>query len=256
MKWLTCILLLCYATVFCQERSQLVGKITAGEYLADNVFVINKATGKETKSDVRGLFSIAARVGDQLVVYSDKIEVREFAVNDFSFKEIPYIMEVKPRSLELKEVVINDITPESLGLVPKDQPRYTVAERRLNAAGGSIGLGSGFSISLDYIINVISGRLKMLQQALETEKKEFAMQKIDGIYLEDQIESELKVPAEYVHGFLFFVVEDADFIAALTANNKELCRLLLIDLSKKYNILLSQGGIDPDVISAGKSTKN
>jgi len=256
MKWLTCIFFLLSALAFCQERQPLQGKITSGDYVVDNVFVINKVTGAEAKSDANGIFNIAVKTGDQLVVYSDKVEIREFAINELSFKEVPYVMEVKPKSLELKEVVISHINPESLGLVKKNQVQYTVAERRLNAAGGDVGIGFGFSISLDYIINLISGRLKMLGQALETEKKEFAMQKTDGIYMEDQIESDLKVPAEYVHGFLFYVVEDADFITALNDGNKDLCRLLLIDLAKKYNSLLAQGGIEPDVISNDTSTKH
>lgn len=253
MKWLTCILLLVSVSVFCQERRPLQGKITAGDYIVNNVFVINKVTGAETKSDAAGLFTIAAKIGDQLVLYGDKIEVREFAVNDFSFKEVPYVMEVKPKSTELKEVVISHINPESLGLVPAKQPQYTPAERRLKAAGGE--LDGGFTLSLDAILNIISGRMKMLRKAMETERKEFSMQKIDGIYVEDQIESELRVPKEYVHGFMFYVVEDAAFVAALKDNNKELGRLLLIDLAKKYNSLLSQGGIKPDVISDESGTK-
>jgi len=253
MKWLTCILLLVGVLVFSQERRSLHGKITAGDYIVDNVFVINKVTGTEAKSGAGGLFTIPAKVGDQLVVYSDKIEVREFAVNELSYKEVPYVMEVKPKSTELREVVISHINPESLGLVPAKQPQYTPAERRLKAAGGE--LNGGFILSLDAIINIISGRMKMLRKALETERKEFSMQKIDGIYVEDQIESELKVPKEYVHGFMFYVVEDAAFVAALKDNNKELAKLLLIDLSKKYNTLLAQGGIKPDVISDGIDTK-
>jgi len=257
MKHLNLIFLFISISVFCQERMPLHGKIKSGDYIVDNVFVINKVTGAEAKSDAAGLFTIAAKTGDQLVVYSNKIEVREFAVNEQSYKEVPYVMEAKPKSTELKEVVISHINPESIGLVKKNQVQYTVAERRYRAAGGQLGvdLTGGISISLDYLINVISGRLKMLKKAMETEKKEFAMQKIDGIYLEDQIETELNVPAEYVHGFLFYVVEDAGFITAVNDNNKELAKLLLIDLSKKYNTLLAQGGIKPDVISDGTDTK-
>jgi len=253
MKWLACIFLLVSVSVFSQERTALQGKITAGDYIVDNVFVINKVTGAETKSDAKGFFTIDAKIGDQLVLYSDKTEVREFAVNEFSFKEVPYVLEVKPKSLELKEVVISHINPESLGLVPAKQIQYTPAERRLKAAGGE--LDGGFTLSLDAILNILSGRMKMLRKALETEKKEFSMQKIDGIYVEDQIESELKIPKEYVHGFMFYVVEDAAFVTALKDNNKELGRLLLIDLAKKYNTLLAGGGIKPDVILKDSGTK-
>ncbi len=248
MKWLTCLTLMFCLAAMGQERKLLQGKITSGEYIVSGAFVINKATGAEVKTDNTGRFSITVRTGDQLVVYSDKIEVREFAVTRFAFKEVPFIMEVKPRAQELNEVVINkDITPESLGLVKKNQTQYSVAERRVRAAGGEFGFGNGFKISLDYIINVISGRLKMLKKALETEKKEFAMEKVNGIYLDEQIEAELKVPKEYVRGFLFYVVEDEVFVAALQAKNKELARLNLIRLSEIYRERLAEGAIKPDM---------
>lgn len=248
MKWLTCLMLLFCVAAMGQERTIMQGKITAGEYIVPGVFVINKATGAEVKSDATGCFRINARVGDQLAIYGDKIEVREFSVNEFSFKEVPYIMEVKPKGTELREVVIDKVTPESLGLVPANQKQYTVAERRLRAAGGSleIGIGNGITIGLDGIINMISGRIKMLRKAYETEKKEFAIEKVNGIYLDEQIEAELKVPKEYVRGFLFYVVEDEVFIAALNAGNKELARLNLIRLSESYRERVGSGTIKPD----------
>lgn len=247
MKWITCLILIFCVAAMGQERTLLQGKITSGEYIVAGAFVINKVTGAEVKTDNSGMFSISVKTGDQLVVYSDKIEVREFAVTPFAFKEMPFIMEVKPKAQELKEVVINkDITPESLGLVKKNQVQYSVAERRLRAAGGEFGFGNGFTVSLDYIINVISGRLKMLKKALETEKKEFAIEKVNGIYLDEQIEAELKVPKEYVRGFLFYVVEDEVFVGALNAENKELARLNLIRLSEIYRERLASGVIEPD----------
>jgi hypothetical protein len=246
MKWFTCLMVFINVTVFCQERVPLKGKITAGKFIVTDVFVINKGTGAEAKSNAKGLFTITAKVGDKLAVYSNKIEVREFAVTKLSFAEVPYVMEVIPKGTELKEVVINAVTPESLGLVPANQKQYTVAERRLRAAGGEFGLGNGFTVSLDYIINVISGRLKMLEKALETEKKEFAIERLNGIYLDEQIEVELKIPKEYVRGFLFYVVEDEVFLAAMHAKNQELARLNLIRLSESYRERLAEGAIKPD----------
>ncbi|MXN91243.1 hypothetical protein GR160_08375 [Flavobacterium sp. Sd200] len=244
MKHLLYILLFISLPLVGQVRQPLQGKIVSGESVVAGVFVINKATGAEVKTDNAGLFCLDARVGDRLAVYSPNIAAREFAVNDFSFKEAPYTMEVTLNGYELKEVVINEVTSEKLGIVPKGQKQYTPAERRLKTASDfspTIGVGTmaGVSVSADAIINAITGRTKMLKKALATERKEFDMQRIDNIYTEEQIISDLKVPAEYVNGFLFYAVEDVEFSKALKAKNNELAKLKLMVLAERYNKLIA-----------------
>jgi hypothetical protein len=238
-------LLLCISvSAVGQERRPLQGKVVSGGGVIIGVFVINKATGTETKTDAAGSFTLAAREGDMLAVYGTGIGVREFAINAMAFTEVPYIMEVVVSAYELNEVVIDKISPESLGLVPKGQKQYTPAERRLKAASDwdpTMGLGTmaGVGVSLDPLFNAISGRTKMLKRDLGTERKEFAIQKINGIYTEDQIVNDLKIPAEYVQGFLFFAVEDADCAAALKAKNNELAKFKLMGLAEQYNKIIA-----------------
>jgi len=93
-KW-TLLLLLFYGQAFCQERRALPGRVILADNTAvPNVFVINKATRTETKTDVAGSFSIPARAGDRLAVYSADTEVREFAISDASFAKVPYVLSV------------------------------------------------------------------------------------------------------------------------------------------------------------------
>ena len=238
-------LLLCISvSAFAQQRKPLQGRVISGESAIVGIFVINKATGAETKTDATGNFTVPAREGDMLAVYGTGVTAREFAVNAMSFTEVPYVMEVAINAYELKEVVIDKITPESLGLVPKNQKQYTPAERRLKAASDldpqmGIGTMAGVSVSADAIINAISGRTKMLKKALETENKEFAIVKLNGIYTEEQIVSELKIPAEYVQGFLYYAVEDPECAAALKTKNNELAKFKLMGLAEKYNKLIA-----------------
>lgn len=230
--------------VVCQERQNLHGHVTAGNTAVVGVFVINKATGIEIKTDNNGNFTIPARTGDYLVVYNSSIEVREFYLSDAAFKEQPYSMEVKPSAYELNEVVINEeISAQKLGIVPKNQKKYTVAERRLYTAAGSspsfnVGMLAGVVLSTDFIINAISGRTKMLKKALKTETKEFAIEKINGLYTETELINDLKIPEEYVQGFLFYAVEDPACAKALKDKNDDLSKLLLMELAKKYIVLI------------------
>ena len=242
MNKLVYILLLVSLSAMGQERTTLQGHIVAGGAVAAGVFVINKATAAETKTDANGNFSLAARPGDALVVYGTATEVREFAINAASFTETPYVMEVKPKAYELEEVVINEqVTAQSLGIVPKGQKQYTVAERRLYTASAmTYGFNMGAIVSTDAIINAISGRTKMLKKALATERKEFALDKINGLYTEQELRDDLKIPGEYVQGFLFYAVEDPECAKALKAKNDDLAKLLLMDLATKYIALTKE----------------
>lgn len=247
-KLIAILLLLAVLPAYCQERRPLQGHVVAGDAVANGMFVINKVTGTETKTDGKGDFCLPVKIGDALVVYSDRTDVREFAINEMSFKEVPYVMAVNAKSYELDEVVINQqVTAESLHLVPKNQKRYTVAERRLYTAGAlDLRVGLGFSLSLDGILNMINGRIAMLKKALVTERKEFAMEAINGIYTDQEIRDELHIPADYVKGFVFYAVEDADCAAALKAKNDDLAKLRMMHLAPIYVKLLQEGSITTD----------
>ncbi len=244
MKNLLYLILFLSLPVLSQQRQPLQGKIVTGDMAVYGVFVINKNTGAEVKTDATGSFTIDVRDGDKLAVYSTNISPREFAINAQTFLEVPYVMEVTLNATELKEVVINNVSSESLGIVPKGQKRYTPAERRLRAASDwdpTIGLGTmaGVGVSLDPLFNMISGRTKMLKRDLASERKEFDIKKINGIYTEDQIINELKIPEEYVEGFLFYAVEDAQCSAALKGKNNELAKLQMMVLAEKYIKLIA-----------------
>src|SRR5690606_7047243 len=192
MKKLLCILfILLSMQAFSQDR--LYGKVVSYNEPVQGVYVINKRTGAEAKSDNNGLFNLEVKIGDELAVYSSKIVTRNFTVNKEWFNESPFVISVDQQLYELEEVVINhQVTSESLGLVPKGQKRYTPAQRRLYTA--TTGL-------LDPLINLISGRTRMLKKALETEKQEMLVQEVNAMFSQAEIE-QLNIPEEYVKGFV------------------------------------------------------
>lgn len=241
-KLLYILLILLSVQVFSQDR--LYGKVVSYDEAVPGVYIINKRTGAEVKSDDNGLFNLEVKIGDELAVYSPKIITRDFTVNKQWFDESPFVLSVDQQFYELEEVVIeNRITSESLGLVPKGQKRYTPAERRLKAASDMqptwlAGLGSvGGAVPFDPIINALTGRTRMLKTALETERKEMLKDKIVGLYSEDELINEYHIPEEYVQGFMFYLIEDETFVAALKENSSK-TDLLLVDLSVKYIELL------------------
>jgi hypothetical protein len=241
-KLLYIVIFLIPLTGFCQDRQQLQGRVVAGNNGIKEVYVINKTAGTEAKTNSGGYFSLMAKPGDALTIYSPKIIIREFALNEDSFKTSPFLITVNYQAYELNEVVIDKygkIDSESLGLVPKGQKRHTVAERRLYTATGGGGISIGTVVGLDPIINAISGRTRMLKRAYETEKLEMAIENVTGIYNEDEIADKFKIPAEYMNGFLFYLAESKELAAAIKQKNKSLMDFLMTGLADKYLKLIS-----------------
>jgi hypothetical protein len=240
MNKILALLLLITAPAFSQERMQLSGRVISDSNGIGNVFVINKLTGTETKTNGSGSFTIPSKAGDILVVYSPRVTIREFAVSEQSFKEVPYVIEVETSSLELEEVVVDgsSITSEKLGIVPAGQKRYTPAERKLYTAGDFkpvmlVGLLLG-SMPLDPVINAMNGRTKRMKELVALEKREMLLGKLENIYALSEITSYFKIPEEHVNGFLYFVIEDKEVAAFMDEKNESMAKFRITELSSKY----------------------
>ena len=198
----------------------------------NDIFVINTTASIETKTNAAGNFTSMAQPGDELVIYSPKITTRNFVLKSASFDDQPLIITVNMQAYELEEVVMDknrSIDEVSLGLVPKDQKQYTVAERRVFAATSGL---------LDPLINAITGRTKMLKKELETERKQQMLETLRDVCTEKEIIEEMKIPEEYVEGFLYYTVEDPELSRALKDNNKAVARFLLNGIADQYLKLL------------------
>ncbi|WP_294820060.1 hypothetical protein [uncultured Flavobacterium sp.] len=226
-------LLLCLSlAAFSQERKTLNGRVVTDGAGIGGIFIINKNTGAEKKSDAMGNFTVEARAGDVIAAYSARTEVRDFIISEESFLENPFMISINAQAYELDEVVVEKrVTSESLGLVPPGQKQYTPAERKLFTAT------SGFGI--DIILNALSGRTKMLKRAVETEKKEMLMELIGNVCTEEEIRTEYKIPDEYIRGFVYYAVEDKEFASALKAGNDTMTRFLLTGLAAKYREIIA-----------------
>ena len=127
------------------------------------------------------------------------------------------------------------INAESLGLVKKGQKQYTPAERRLKTASaldGQWGLNTAFSI--EPLFNWLSGRTKQLKKELEVERKEFLQEKIINNFERDYIIQILKIPDEYVDGFLFYIVENEKFSNAMNDKNRVMAAFVLTELATEF----------------------
>jgi hypothetical protein len=226
-----------WAQIGIQKR--IHGKILADFVAVEGINVLNLVSEKKTVTDKNGEFFILAKAEDLLVLTAVNLEIRRKLIEEEDLKMEVIIIKMIPKITVLKEVKVNEnshINAVNLGIVPKGQKTYTPAERRLYTAttGGGI-------VPIDPILNWISGRTAMLKKELEVEKKEKLLLKFDGLFEDKLYVDNLKIPKEYIKGFQYYLIEDAEFVKALLAKNKTLMLYLIPRLAVNYNQIITYG---------------
>lgn len=226
-----------------QESGWLKGKIVSVNNELEGINIINLNTDYSTNSQKNGYFEVKASVGDTLLFSGVQFEKIKIKVAKEDFLKETYFVKLQILVNQLDEVTVNkfgNINAVSLGIVSKNQKKYTPAERKLyTATGGRNEYGTNTKISFDAILNAISGRTTMLKKALVLEKKEMVMQKITSWFIDVYFIESLKIPAEYVGGFKYYIVENDKLVAAVNAKNKTLTSFIMTQLATDYLNLLN-----------------
>jgi len=231
--------LLCIQSVFSQTL--LKGKVIA-DGNSDGIMVVNYTTKKTTVTQNGGFFQIEASVNDRLVVTSNAIQGVEIKLDSYSFKKEMLYIKVQSKANQLEEVYVKSITAKSLGIVSKDIKTYTPAERKLRTAGQLkwyspllIPVGG---MSVDAVLNQISGRTTMLKKELQVERKEKQLEKLEAMFDEPFYIEKLKLPKEYIKGFQLYCIDFPKLMEAVKANNRFLAVFLIGEIATAYKTLL------------------
>ena len=229
--------------MFCQNKTSadIQGKLVFDNADLEGIYIYNLNQSKSTTTQIYGYFNINGSVGDTLLVSSLQFEKTKYIVKQIDLDKNKLFIPLKIQNTTLNEVEINQfkkITSKSLGLVPKNQKVYTPAERKLRTAGELhwyspllIPLGG---MDIDGFINAISGRTKQLKKEVEVEKKEIALKKLEDYFEDSFYTKELKIPADKVNGFKFYLVDDLTFMQALNNKNKNLTKFLVAEIAEEY----------------------
>ncbi len=226
--------------IFIQQvisQKMLVGKVMVDNTVMANVNINNITTNKSTSTNIEGVFSIPISIDDILVFSSVNLETKRKQIGAEDLTDTIIIVKMNASIIPLKEVKVNEnnaVTAENLGIIPKDQKKYSPAERRVHEATTGGGL-----VPLNPILNAISGRTTMLKKEVVAEKKERLLLRLDGWFEEKFYTNSLKIPQEYIKGFHYFLIEDTDFVRALKAKNKTLTKFLMSKLSLNYKETIS-----------------
>lgn len=230
--------LFCQMT-FCQTVAEnlLHGKIMVESGNAGGVTIINLVNEKTAISDGNGDFYILVKAEDLLVFSSVNLEYYRRIIEEEDLKSEVLTIKMTSKITELKEVIVNkhpEINAVDLGVSPKGIKQYTPAERKL-ATASSMRLNP---LGLDPLINAISGRTAMLKKEVVVERKLSFIHQIENMYTEDYFKKTLKIPAEYIKGFLYFIVENDRFTTVLKSKNKTQIGFTMVSLAEKYNQIL------------------
>lgn len=228
---------------FTQNDTILKGKIVSESYNLEDVHVINRTKEKGKVTEIGGYFSINASVGDTIIFSAVHLTAVQHVVKKNDFGENLLFIKMKPHVNPLEEVTLveyKNINAVALGIVPAGQKTYTPAERKLyTATGGGNRYGLSTSVSLDGILNGLSGRTKMLKKELIVERKEMLIEQLKSDFNDLYLTSRLMIPADYVDGFRYFAVESESFIKIYNSNNKTATQFLLLELSIMYLDVIS-----------------
>jgi hypothetical protein len=216
--------------VVSQNDSIIKGKIIVETNDNEGITIVNISNKTNTISGNGGYFKIKAKVNDTLLFSSLQFDVIKLKINQTDFGQNLLFVKMTPRSKLIEKILITNqtvITAESLGLVPKGQKRYTVAERRiLSSEVGKVSVGG--------LINLITGYNKELKRNLEIEKKEMLIEKIRNQFEKDYFVTTLQIPENYIDGFLYYISEDKKLHEILNSNDKYTKMFKLADLAVAY----------------------
>ncbi|WET04455.1 carboxypeptidase-like regulatory domain-containing protein [Flavobacterium sp. YJ01] len=232
-----------------QDRSVINGKVESNTSDLSGIYVINAQTEETVTTDTSGSFSILAKPDDVLVFSSISYKEKRVLLKSEDFSNLNFAVKLNMVMYQLQEVVIkkyDNISAESLGVIPYGQKKYTEAERKLhtatalNATANGGGMVGG-SISADPLLNFFSGRTAMLKKEVAVEKKEFLMRLLENMFSLEHFIDRLKIPAEYVKGFEYYAIENDKFTVILNSKNKTSTEFLLGELAVKYKEMLAVG---------------
>jgi hypothetical protein len=221
-----------------QNDSIIKGKIIVETNDNGGITIVNISNKTTTISGNGGYFKIKAKLNDTIMFSAIHLVGKKHIVTKKDFGKDLLFIKLDIYTRHIKEIMVtnaDDLNAESLGLVPKGQKKYTPAERRVKTAGDWSGTGiDGALLSLDPLLNAISGRTKKLKAELEVERKEFLQSKINANFDSEFIMNQLHIPEEYVEGYVFYIVEDAELKAAAKAKNKTLINFRMSALAVDY----------------------
>ena len=239
-KFFVLFLLFFTSKVLIAQRSSFIkGHLKDSIGTISNATILNLSTKRGTVSNDDGIFEIRVRLGDSLrlssvqhitkIIYISKATFirKEIAVRLLIETTVLEAFELKKHDLsgrlgiDVKKVTKeNKISAVTLGLPNAGRKKLKKVDREIYTATTSSG-----GISLDHIINTLSGRIKMLRKKKQIVEEDIDVQILLKQYNYD-LEKNFNIKKEATTRFLYFCRTDTLFNKALFNNEFSLIKFL------------------------------
>lgn len=230
--------LILFCNTVCSQRVPLKGKIHAeGGVDVEGVNIVNLSTVKGSVTDSQGNFEIAVGLHDTLSISAIHIHTTSLVIGKEQMSTKIIIINLSEKRNELATVTLRKaltgyigtdanlirtdkpITATSIGLPNADRKQLSKTERQLYAASSG---------PVDALVNMLSGRTKMLKRRLElhktTELTLFLLDKVPETYFTDV----LKIEKFKIYSFLFFCEDDPNYKKITKGSYNEIIQFLKI----------------------------
>lgn len=242
MKKIFLIFFLISLTTYSQRIKPVYGTILDSIGYLKDVNILNKTSKIGTNSNAKGEFKIFCQLGDTLVFSSVQHQLKEIIINENSFKSFNSKIYLKFKTYELDEFELkknnllgileldiskvkqneNEINAKTLELPNAGLPKLKQVDREIYTATKSGGI-----VSLDLILNTITGRLRKLK-----EKKKIVEDNEDVNLLINEFRYNLttnfKINKKDHYRFLYYCRSDSSYTTQLSKNKFEFINFLKV----------------------------
>lgn len=225
--------------------NRLEGRVYSEDGDIAATHVLNTTSKRATITDTNGFFEIAAKINDTLVFSAVQYKRKEMVVSLDMLESKLLLVPLENALTELEEVVVTPynlsgdmakdlenlsiepvVTASTLGLPNAYAKKFSQSERLLREAsamsvtGTTSGLGAGGAVSLNPIINAITGRTKMLKNRVKRDKAYERTDRVRAFYADSLFTTELGIPENKVEDFLYFCEVDSTFQATVDTHDR------------------------------------
>lgn len=202
-----------------QKIEILKGRIVSSSQEVVGVYVLNKTNNKGTITSKSGNFSIPVQLKDTIEFSAVQFKNKQIIITKKILDYKSFLVNLDETLEELDEVVLDNrtfITAKSLGLPNADVEVLPLTERELFSANN----GNNY-LSLDPLINFLSGRTKMLKDRIKRDDTYARSKELRTRYVDSIFSKNLKIPVDRIEEFMLYCEYDPRF-KGITKNKNEL----------------------------------
>lgn len=225
----------------------LTGTVRSADGDVAATHVLNITTSRATITNINGAFAIEVHANDTLVFSAVQFKKKTVVVTEALLENTTFDVFLADELTELDEVVVTpynlsgDIAKDILSLnigpvvraeslaLPNAYVRIpTKSERELFEAT------SGGILSINPILNNISGRSKMLKQRVARNALYNRTERVRLFYADSIYQNQLKIPEDKIYDFFYFCEIDPKFQTMVDAHDILNMWTFLEDKSARY----------------------